>query len=90
MTDTKRRLDLRINEDLAAYANDRAYRTQRTISEVVEEGLTVGAPETFPGYYTMHTLRDGEIEGMLSVNAVTGEVWGHSWHGAFVAMSEDG
>jgi hypothetical protein len=58
--------------------------------EVDAEGLTVGAPETFPGYYTMHTLRDGEIEGMLSVNAVTGEVWHHSWHGAFVAMSEDG
>ena len=58
--------------------------------EVDEEGLTVGAPEEFPGYYTLHTVREGEIEGMLSVNAVTGEVWHHSWHGAFVAMSEDG
>ncbi|RPF28286.1 hypothetical protein [Georgenia muralis] len=58
--------------------------------EVDEEGLTVGAPEEFPGYYTLHTVRNGEIEGMLSVNAVTGEVWHHDWHGAFVAMSEDG
>ncbi|MHB1063706.1 MAG: peptidase M4 [Georgenia sp.] len=54
------------------------------------EGLTVGAAEKFPGYYTLHTLRDGEVEGMLSVNAVTGAVWYHSWHGAFVAISENG
>ena len=24
--------------------------------------------------------------GMLSVNANTGQVWNHNWHGAFVAM----
>ena len=35
----------------------------------------------FYGYYTLHTLRDGEIVGMLSVNGYTGAVWLHSWHG---------
>jgi len=55
------------------------------------DGLTAGPAEEFPGYYTMHTLRggrDGAVVGMLSVHAATGEVWHHSWHGRFVAMSE--
>lgn len=52
------------------------------------DGLTVADPEAFPGYYTMHTLQGGRIEGMLSVNAVTGAVWYHSWHGEFQEMSE--
>jgi len=52
-------------------------------------GLTVADAEAFPGYYTLHTLKQGRIEGMLSVNAVTGDVWDHSWHGEFQAMSEN-
>lgn len=51
-------------------------------------GMTLGPAEAFPGYYTMHTLRDGQIQGMLSVHAVTGDVWDHTWHGRFVEMSE--
>lgn len=46
--------------------------------------LEVDEPDRFYGYYTLHTLRDGEIEGMLSVNGFTGEVWYHAWHGPFV------
>lgn len=42
----------------------------------------------FPGYYTFHVLRDGAIAGMLSVNAATGSVWYHWWHGDFVTMTE--
>jgi hypothetical protein len=43
--------------------------------------------DTFPGYYTIHVLRDGEIIGMLSVNAYTGQVFLHHWHGEFLEMS---
>ncbi|HEU0247892.1 MAG TPA: hypothetical protein VFR38_12475 [Gaiellaceae bacterium] len=50
--------------------------------------LTAGDPEAFPGYYTLHVLRDGRIAGMLSVNAATGSVWSHWWHGRFVSMLE--
>jgi hypothetical protein len=39
----------------------------------------------FPGYYTLDTTRNGKTAGMLSVNATTGAVWYHGWHGAFVA-----
>jgi hypothetical protein len=43
--------------------------------------------EAFYGYYTIHTLTDGEISGMLSVNGSTGQVWYHNWHGDFVEMT---
>lgn len=46
--------------------------------------------DTFPGYYTLHILEDGETIGMLSVNAYTGQVFLHHWHGDFIEMSEDG
>ncbi|MFJ4557367.1 hypothetical protein ACIP4Q_14860 [Streptomyces massasporeus] len=50
--------------------------------------LTADEAEAFPGYYTMHTLRSGKMSGMLSVNASTGAVWEHTWHGAYIATSE--
>lgn len=52
------------------------------------DGLTVAEAEAFPGYYTLHTLRQDRIEGMLSVNADTGDVWYHGWHGEFQEISE--
>ncbi|MER7467269.1 hypothetical protein [Streptomyces sp. NPDC097981] len=50
--------------------------------------LTVGVAEGYPGYYTLHTLRSGKIDGMLSVNASTGAVWDHTWHGRYIATSQ--
>lgn len=44
--------------------------------------------DPFYGYYTIHTLKAGAIEGMLSVHATTGQVWYHSWHGDFIQMLE--
>ncbi len=50
-------------------------------------GLAVGdEAEPFYGYYTIHTLRNGEIVGMLSVHGSTGEAWVHTWHGTFLRM----
>jgi hypothetical protein len=43
-------------------------------------------PDTFYGYYTIHALKNDKIEGMLSVNGYTGQVWYHTWHGAFIGM----
>jgi len=64
----------------------------RTIAEGwlggADGALTAGEPESFPGYFTLHTMRRGRIDGMLSVNASTGAVWYHSWHGRFIEMSE--
>jgi hypothetical protein len=44
----------------------------------------------FYGYYTIDFQMDGKIAGMLSVNGYSGEVWYHSWHGAFVQEVELG
>ena len=53
-------------------------------------GVEVGEEaDVFPGYYTLHTLKEGKVLGMLSVNAYSGQVWIHTWHGAFVEMSEE-
>jgi hypothetical protein len=46
------------------------------------------AADAFPGYFTIDITKDGKTTGMLSVNASTGQVWDHWWHGAFVGMSE--
>jgi hypothetical protein len=42
----------------------------------------------FPGYYSFDTVKDGKTYGMLSVNASTGAVWYHGWHGRFLAERE--
>ena len=44
--------------------------------------------DAFYGYYTMDFLQNGKTAGMLSVNGYTGQVWFHTWHGAFVAERE--
>lgn len=50
-------------------------------------GTTVEShADPFYGYYTIHTLKDGKISGMLSVHGSTGQVWYHNWHGDFVQM----
>jgi hypothetical protein len=51
-------------------------------------GREVGEADEFYGYYTLHFLQDGQIEGMLSVHGSSGEVWYHGWHGDFVTMAE--
>jgi hypothetical protein len=50
--------------------------------------LTAGDPDSYPGYYTLHTMQNDKIVGMLSVNATTGQVWYHTWHGTYIATSQ--
>ena len=53
-----------------------------------EAGVKVeSGGDAFPGYYTLETLKAGKITGMISVNASSGAVWPHWWHGAFIAKS---
>jgi len=59
---------------------------QRWLDEYRPGTVTESHADPFYGYYTIHTLRDGEISGMLSVHGNTGQVWYHNWHGNFVQM----
>jgi hypothetical protein len=51
-----------------------------------QPGTGAGEAEAFPGYFTLHVLRADNVTGMLSINASSGAVWFHWWHGAFVGM----
>lgn len=66
----------------AEEARDRAAEWAR------DRGVKVGEADAFPGYYTFHTLRGGQVDGMVSVSTKTGQVWYHDWHGQFLDMSE--
>jgi hypothetical protein len=41
-------------------------------------------PIQFYGYYTLDFEKDGKVAGMLSVNGYSGQVFLHTWHGAFI------
>lgn len=49
-------------------------------------GATVTAAQGFSDYTTFDFGREA-TEGMLSVNAYTGEVWVHTWHGTYLEGS---
>ncbi len=51
-------------------------------------GATVVESTQFYGYYTFDFGKNDEIQGMLSVNGHTGQVWYHGWHGDFIQMKE--
>lgn len=47
-------------------------------------GTTTGDVTAFYGYFTIEVVNGTAPYGMLSVNAYTGQVWYHTWHGTFV------
>jgi hypothetical protein len=51
-------------------------------------GTTTGDVATFYGYYTIEVVNGTTPYGMLSVNGYSGQVWFHTWHGAFIAELE--
>ena len=68
---------------------EEAIATAQRYLDVYGEGLQAAdTADVFPGYYTIHTIRDGETVGMLSVNGFTRQVWLHTWHGALIDMTE--
>jgi hypothetical protein len=76
------------SDDEMALSPDEAQDVAQRWLNVNLPGRTAGEPDPFYGYYTLHFLNDGEIEGMLSVHGSSGDVWYHSWHGDFIAMAE--
>ena len=47
-------------------------------------GTATGDVATFPGYYTIEIVNGTTPFGMLSVNGYSGQIWYHTWHGAFI------
>ena len=48
------------------------------------QGTTTGDITMFYGYYTGEVINGTITQGMLSVNGYSGQVWYHTWHGAFI------
>lgn len=44
-------------------------------------------PINFYGYYTLDYEVNGKVAGMLSVNGYSGQIFLHTWHGAFIEES---
>lgn len=70
-----------VSPDQARHIADQWLRDNRP-------GEHAGEAESFPGHYTLHTLRGSQVVSMLSVQATSGAVWYHSWHGRFIRMQE--
>ncbi|HSP71573.1 MAG TPA: hypothetical protein VLN26_04340, partial [Gaiellaceae bacterium] len=67
---------------------ERAHELAQQWLDANQSGTKVeSGGDSYPGYYTLETLRDGKINGMISVNATTGAVWPHWWHGQFIERS---
>lgn len=69
-------------------SRERARELARAFLRRTDPGTEPDEGTEFYGYFTFDVLRDGRPVGMLSVNAYTGQVWPHGWHGAFVRETE--
>ena len=69
---------------------EQARQSAQTYLDQAQPGVKVGDDIVqFYGYYTLHTFKDGKEFGMLSVNGYSGQVWYHTWHGAFITTNSD-
>lgn len=57
-------------------------RAQAYLNQALPGAKVRPGGHEFYGYWTLHFDRDGQLAGMLSVNAATGDVWPHTWHAA--------
>ena len=67
---------------------DQAKATAQQFLDASFSGTTAGDVDTYYGYYNVDVLKNGNTFGMLSVNGYTGQVWYHSWHGAYIQTVE--
>lgn len=68
--------------------DDAAQAAQQALDDQLPGAEVEGMGFEFPGYFTFDYAVDGQITGMLSVNASTGDAWLHTWHGAFITEIE--
>jgi hypothetical protein len=68
--------------------NDEAKNIAQQNLDESFSGTTIEETTTFYGYYTLDFGMSDKIQGMLSVNGYTGQVWYHGWHGDFIQMKE--
>jgi hypothetical protein len=77
----------RVGAGGTAYDLAGAKRLAEDFLKVYLPGAKIMEANALPGYYTFDFGRQ-EIEGMLSVNAYSGEIWVHTWHGFYLGGRE--
>jgi len=77
-----------LNLTAQAVSKDRARQIATQYLTQVFPGTTADDGTAFYGYFTFDVERSGRPAGMLSVNAYTGQVWYHNWHGTFAAEKD--
>jgi hypothetical protein len=78
-----------VSAEMSVSAKDAAKYAQEYLDKY-KPGVMVSDEITpFYGYYTIDLVKDGQIIGMLSINGNSGQVFPHTWHGAFIEMSEE-
>jgi hypothetical protein len=64
---------------------DQAIKSAQAYLDQNQPGATAATdPIHFYGYYTLDFEKDGKVVGMLSVNGYNGQIFLHTWHGAFI------
>jgi hypothetical protein len=61
---------------------------QKYLYKNISSAVAATNPIQFYGYYTLDYEKDGNVAGMLSVNGYSGQVFLHTWHGAFIEEAE--
>jgi hypothetical protein len=51
-------------------------------------GTLARPADRFYGHYTVDFEKGGQLTGMLSVNGYSGQVWLHTWHGAYIQTKD--
>ncbi len=72
----------------ATVTEEQAVKKAQEYLETALPGTEVEGADAFYGYYTLEVIKGGNVYGMLSVNANTGAVWYHNWHGTFAKILE--
>lgn len=79
-----------VTQDEALDADSAAAMVQVWL-DVQGTGFTTAGVVEFPGYFTVLTAdADGAPSDLVSINALTGQVWDHSWHGSLVGIDRAG
>jgi len=61
-------------------------KANEDLGELDEDFIAEEGGHAFYGYYTFHVNEEDDLKGMLSVNAYTGDVWFHNWHGNLIEV----
>ncbi|HEY9152464.1 MAG TPA: hypothetical protein VIN60_06220 [Anaerolineales bacterium] len=68
---------------------DQATKIAQSYLDQYQPGAVAATdPMQFYGYYTLDFSKDGKVAGMLSVNGYSGQVFLHTWHGAFIEEAQ--